>query len=237
MNTKIFYSYIILLVLSTPALVYTQTDFQTGAHFSLGFPQNEFKVNVESIGYGLSGYFAYHFPRSPVLIGGSGGFLIYGSETREEPFSTTIPDVYVDVTTTNSIIMGHVFFRIQPPYRIVLPYVEGLMGFTYLTTDTRIKDQSNYEEIASSKNFDDITFSYGAGGGLMIQVYQTPVKMRKLHKLNSVYIDLCVRYLKGGEAKYLKEGSIRMHNGVVLYDVEKSNTDIVTVHIGAIITF
>jgi len=35
------------------------------------------------------------------------GFLVYGSETREESFSITVPDVLLNVTTTNNIFLCH----------------------------------------------------------------------------------------------------------------------------------
>ena len=52
-----------------------------------------------------------------------------------------------------------------------------------------------------------------------------------------VFIDLRIRYMKGGEAEYLKEGSIRRENGKVAYDVEQSKTDLLTFQIGAVLTF
>ena len=165
---------ILAIVLLSTLHVNGQASFQAGGNFTLGFPQNEFKENIDNLGYGGTGFFAYRFPQSPLLIGASASFLIYGRETREEPFSTTIPDVSVDVTTTNSIIMGHLFLRLQPPRGSILPYLDGLFGFNYLSTRTTIENQANDEEVASSTNFDDITFSYGAGGGLMIRVYQPP---------------------------------------------------------------
>ena len=38
----------------------------------------------------------------------------YGSEKREEPWSMTIPDVFVDVKTTNDLLAAHLFLRLQP---------------------------------------------------------------------------------------------------------------------------
>lgn len=48
----------------------------------------------------------------------------------------------------------------------------------------------------------------------MIQVYSKKGNKRR-HPF-VVYIDLGVCYLKGGKAKYLKEGSIHLEDGLVL---------------------
>jgi hypothetical protein len=48
---------------------------------------------------------------------------------------------------------------------------------------------------------------------------------------------MAVRYLKGGRAEYLKEGSIRIEGDQVLYDVSRSTTDLVTGYIGVSFSF
>lgn len=211
-----------------------QTSFEAGGNFTLAFPQNEFGDNVENLGFGGSGNFLARFPGSPLSVGGSFTFLIYGSDTRTEYL---VAPVSVDVTTTNAIIMGHLMLRIQPPDGLLVPYVDGLLGFNYLTTDSRI-DNEDGEEIASSNNFRDITFGYGAGAGLKIRVFQAPEHPYGEKGVSAVYIDLGARYLMGGEAEYLKKGSIILvDDDEVEYEVSKSTTDILTVHLGVMLTF
>ena len=216
-----------------------QPCFGGAGHFLLGFPQGEFKDNVDRIGYGVSSEFLYSFGPTPVKIGASLGFLIYGRETREEPFSTTIPDVTVDVTTSNNVLLGHLLLRLQPRVGAIRPYLDGLVGFNYLFTQTKIESQEGQEqEIATSTNFDDFAFSYGGGGGIMIKVYDGTKKTKPSKGgLAAVLVDARVRYLKGSEAEYLKEGSIGREDTEVTYDVIKSNTDLLTVQIGAIFEF
>ena len=55
--------------------------------------------------------------------------------------------------------------------------------------------------------------------------------------MNAVFIDLKARYLYGSEAEYLKEGSVLIDNGKVIYNTSKSKTDLLTAHIGAIVYF
>ncbi len=224
----------VMLLLMATSLVQAQ-HYQAGIFFNVGFPQKEFKENIESNGYGLSGYFLYNFPYSPVSIGAAAKFLIYGRETWEERF---VSIVNVDVTTTNSIFMGEFMIRLQPPEGYVLPYIDGLAGFSYLTTDTKITNQRNNEEIASNKIFDDITFSYGIGYGIQFCVYRNPEVNNLDNDLIGVYLDIGGQYLKGGIAQYLKKGSIEIdENDNVTYDINESTTDISVLKIGVSFVF
>jgi hypothetical protein len=174
-------------------------------------------------------------------LGGALGFMSYGSEKRNEPFSTTIPDVFVEVTTSNNFMFFQLMPRIYAPLPIIKPYIEGRAGFNYLWTDTRIEDIGSDEEIASSTNIDDITFCYGAGGGFLIEVWHEPSSKNERDKSDSseaVYIDLKVIYVRGGNAEYLKEGSISNDgNGNVIYDISESSTDMLTISVGVAIDF
>ncbi|HPG40617.1 MAG TPA: outer membrane beta-barrel protein [bacterium] len=229
-------SLVVILLLVSVVSVFSQTRFQGGLNLLIGAPQSEFKENVDNVGIGLGGHFGYNIPQSPFILGGSLGFLIYGSDTREEPFSPTIPDVWVDVTTTNSIFQGHLMLRVQPQEGTLRPYLDGLFGFSYLSTTTEVKDQGwdDDDNIASSTNQDDFTSSYGGGGGLMIKVYEG---VNQNDSPYTIFVDLGVRYLVGGNAEYLKEGSIEIKNGKVYYDLSESTTDLMIYQIGAAINF
>lgn len=243
---KTFYLFImaVLLVVARPAQA--QYKYQAGLSFMLGFPKGEFKDNVNATGIGGGGEFAYSPKSVPLGIGASLGYMVYGKESRREPFSTTIPDVTVEVVTTNSIMVGHLFLRVQNKKGMLQPYMDGLVGFNYLSTDTEIKNinRSDDGEIASSTNLDDAVFSYGIGGGLMMKVYtgnvfkdSTKTDREGQRKKYSLLIDLRMRYITGGEAEYLKKGSIRRENGKVSYDITKSKTDLLTAQIGVILEF
>lgn len=210
--------------------------FLASIYFSLGFPQNEFRENVDRVGISGIGHFAYNFPESPFLVGLSFGVLMYGRDTREEPFSPSIPDVTVDVVATNMIYLCHFFIRVQPREGKLRPYIDGLIGFNVLSTDTKVKSQSWLGQgVVRSNIQNDLTWSFGAGGGLMMQVFSKKGKGGK-HTF-SVFIDLGARYLRGAKAEYLTEGSILVEDGRVLYDVTKSPIDLITTHIGLTFTF
>jgi hypothetical protein len=230
-----FSSLIVLLFLSR-ASASAQERFQAGGHFMLGFPQGEFKENVDHTGLGGDFYFAYHFPKSIISAGISFGFLIYGSETREEPLSPNIPELIVDVTTTNSILLCHAFIRVQPHEGLVRPYVDGLVGLNYLTTDTSIGNNGSGGSHISSNNYNDLAFSYGVGGGAMASLLQVRRKDSG-RRLFSIDLDVGARYLQGGEAEYLKKGSVHREGGVVIYDVYRSKTNLLKAYIGVTFSF
>jgi len=208
-------------------------------NFIIGNPRDEFQDNIDAVGFGGSVAGGYHFGESPFMIGADLAYMIYGHETRTEPFSTTIPDVTVDVVTSNNIFQGHLLFRLQSKQGGFRPYLDGLLGFNYLFTETEIKDEDNFfndNSIASSTNQEDGTFSYGAGGGVMIRVAEIDTKNTD-SKLKEVLINFQVRYIFGGEAEYLKEGSIRREGGNVIYDLSNSRTNLLTFKVGVVFGF
>lgn len=217
-------------VFSTPA---TAQNWEAGLDFMLGFPQGEFKQNVDAVGFGLDLTGLYLFPNAPVAAGLDLGVMTYGNTSRREPFNPNIPEVNIRVETSNNIAFGHLLFRVQPRHVPFRPYVDGLFGFSYLYTESRVEDERSFEEIAGSNNFDDISLSGGVAAGAMIRLADTtdPDSGNRF----TVFLNLRARYLLGGEAEYLKEGSMRRENGNLVYDVERSRTDLLTTQIGVVI--
>ncbi|HOX86473.1 MAG TPA: hypothetical protein PKW76_12530 [bacterium] len=231
-----------LLLVALVLPLFGQAAFQTGIHFQLGVPQGEFGDEVDNPGFGLDANFLYNFSQTPFLVGGSLGFLVYGSETRNEPFSLTIPDVTVDVTTSNNILLAHLLLRIQPQQGFLRPYMDGLVGINYLWTDTSIRSEDFEfdDDVATSTNYDDSAFSYGGGGGIMVNVWNRSITLDDTEekKLSSVFIDFGVHYLKGGKAAYLKKGDVeRTENGKVIYHPSESTTDLLNYRLGVSLAF
>lgn len=207
-----------------------------GGNLTLGWPQGEFKENVDRIAYGGSVEASLFKPGPvhPFNVGVSFGYIIYGDETVRRPFSNTISRVGVDVNTTNTMLNFHLMFKLHPFKGDVMPYAEGLIGGNYLFTESKIEDIDDGYELVSSTNFDDFSFSYGGGGGFLIKLVD------KLEDDGgpSLYLDIKGRYLIGTEAEYLVQGSIEEDGqGSVTYKVDKSATDIFTFHIGVMFVF
>lgn len=210
--------------------VQAQPRFQTTFSFSMGFPQGEFGDNVDNTGLGLNAGFNYRIGHSPVLIGVSFGFLQYGSVSRSAPLSLDIPELIVDVHTSNNILAAHFLTRYEfARYESrIRPYVEGLVGLHYLWTQTSIDDS---DEGISSTNFDDSTGSFGGGGGVLIGLHHSAASPFQID------LDLGARWLSGGDAIYLTEGSIIREIDTVRYVVTESATNLLITNFGVVFSF
>ena len=201
----------------------TKDRVQLGVYFLTVVPRGEFSENLTNNSYGAGVQGLVRIGPSPFLVGGDLALVIYGYESRRDP---TIPD---RVTTSNFIFVPHFVVRAQPRSGFIRPYVDGLIGLKYLWTETSIPDISVDEGAVNDINLSDTAFSYGVGGGLQI----SPTKERE----SRFMLDIGVRYLRGGRAEYLREGSIRDVNGTLVYDVFSSRTDVLAVHVGVTVHF
>lgn len=208
-----------------------------GGDFLIGLPQNEFRDKVHEEGYGASFHFGYFIGKTPIMIGADFGYLNYGTEERHEPFSNSIPDVVVEVRTTNNILMLHGFARVQPQQGLFRPYVEGLWGFKYLFTRTSIVEDWYNETIASYTNLDDLVGSWGAGAGVDIRLWES-LEAPPNRGAFDISLNVSARYLWGSDAEYLKKGSIqRDPDGSVTYGVLRSKTDMLIPQVGIRVRF
>jgi hypothetical protein len=209
---------------------YAQT---VGGSFVIGIPQNEFNENVDNLGYGFEIHGTIWKPekKRPFTVGLNLGYLIYGSENQARPLSHTIPDILVDVNRQNSIVNFHLLFQIAPFTGTWRPYFEGLAGGNYIFTTTEVESQHSWgdnENIAESTNFDDFSWSFGCGAGLLIRLKPAD------DNSGDIYLNLKARYLWGTKVNYLTEGDININpvNYNVEYNLRNSKTDLFTINIG-----
>ena len=216
-----------LAVLLAPAALAQPTFTLAG---SVGVPQGEFDAALGAIGGGISGSLLYQIPGTPVALGVEGSGILFGQERRREPFSLTVPDVVVDVTTTNNLAQGLAVLRLQVPSGRLRPYVDGLAGVNHFWTQTSVGDDYDDYELASSTNFDDTSLAYGAGAGLQIKLATgTNDEGRPF----DVLLDARVRYVVGGEADYLGRGDIdRFDDGTIAISPRRSTTTLLSPQLG-----
>lgn len=209
-----------------------------GAHLMMVLPQGDFKEQVDKLGFGFSFDLGYGFPSLPVALGLEGAYAIYGSNTFSVPLGN-IKVVTVDVTSENSIFLGHAFLRVQPHEGMFRPYIEGLLGLSVFNTSSSVKNQSTGESFASSSNSTDLAFSYGAGAGIAVKVLETV--NAESGEVFQLFVDARIRYFYGGEAKYYREDAVYLDNaGNVTFDPSKersSKTDMITPHLGVMVRF
>ena len=223
---RIVVSVVFVLCLNSASSAQPQgRQIQFGLDFTTVVPTGDFSKNVTNNGYGVGVQLLFGIKTTPFLVGVDAAFTNYGSDEHTEPISETVPELLVNVRTTNNITMTHAVFRAQPRKGKVRPYADALVGFKYLYTNTSILNDSTGEELTSTKNLSDLVWSYGFGGGVQVQ-------LGHVGKTGDISLDTKVRYLGGSKAEYLKEGSIRRENGAVFFDVLSSRTDVVTVQVG-----
>jgi hypothetical protein len=227
-----------LTLLVPPGAALARGTMQGGIWLLGALPQGEFKDNVEKNGFGIGGSFGYRIPESPVCLGAEFDFAVYGQARYDASYYLgELPvRVRVRVQTDNSIMEGLLKLRLQPPAGVIRPYVDGLFGFNYLATTTTITDWRYDEEVASDTNQDDTALAWGGGGGIMIRLSDRGPEPG-MGGLRAILLDLRARYLVGGEAKYLKEGTIHVVDGRLVEDLRQSKTDLVTVGVGVTFEF
>ncbi|MCX6169190.1 MAG: hypothetical protein NTX65_07620 [Ignavibacteriales bacterium] len=204
-----------------------------GVSFMIASPQGEFKNNVDNPGFGVQVEGTLWAPsvERPVSIGVNIGYLVYGhvNERRAWP---GFPGIFLNLSRTNSIANLHALFKINPFMGSVRPYVEGIFGGNYLFTTSEVKSENDDQQIASSTNYDDFTWSYGGGAGILFKLADN------LDRVTGLFLDLKVRYMYGTEAEYLTENSVFVNSqGDTIINPQKSKTDLITFHIGVVAYF
>lgn len=227
----------LILVLPMLKISAQEVNFAFTGHVTV--PQSEFRNNIDAIGGGLGFYGTYGFAGMPLSIGLDFSFSNFGTDSREEAISPTIPDLKVRVDNSYNLGQGFLTFRLQPEGGAVRPYAEGLIGFNYFYTETSINDRRSYggnEPVISDVNFEDTAFAWGGGTGIKFRVFDwssgVPESVGGTAPPRMGYVTVGFRYLMGGEAEYLQKGSIQINDGQVSYDVSRSRTDMTLFQLG-----
>ncbi|HOI28662.1 MAG TPA: hypothetical protein PLZ15_02795 [Melioribacteraceae bacterium] len=204
-----------------------------GGSLMLGSPQGDFRTNVDRLGYGIQVHGTLWAPSNerPFTVGLNLGYMVYGEISERRPLSNTIPDVMVEVNRTNNLANLHLLLQISPFTGTVRPYIEGLFGGAYIFTTSEVKSESTQITFAESTNWDDFTWSYGAGAGLLLLISKDMAEVKNL------YLDIKARYVYGSEAQYLTEDDITINNNRIIYSPRRSKTDLLTFHIGVVAYF
>lgn len=235
-----------LLALLSPGVGQAQPEgpnLVAGA-LTISAPRGEFDDNTDT-GYGFTGSYVRSLtPNRVVGVGLSGSFLGYGSTRRRAPLSNTIPDITVEVETSNNTAFVLGLLEIRVPGRIQ-PYLQAVGGGGFFYTTTSLEDTRTDEVIISDTNQSDGTWVWGGGGGLRFQVWEsTPDPEEQAARgpdapRPRLYVDLGARYLKGNEVEYLKEGSLVTDDGEFDIDprLARSEIEVVQYQIGVSVAF
>lgn len=195
--------------------------------FSFGglFPMGGFNERVEQNGLGLGLYYGWRARNAPVFYGLELSFDAYGHAVR----NGSAYGLEFDVETFNSIGQGLAFVRIQPRTGAVVTYLEALAGVSYLFTETSLvgADDTWDESLDSETNFDDVTVTAGVGAGVSVRLSRGAGGFGR-----GTFLDFKVRYMAGGRAEYLKQGSSYPGEFDDSVLPERSATSFVTAQLG-----
>jgi len=220
-----------ILGLSSPAADRFYFSFAGAGAGALG----DFRDNVPGAFGGLTLDFLFTPGYSPLRLGASFGFLIYGSESYTDFFPSRYADFEVDLTTQNAVLTGHILLRYEPGRGRWRPYLEGLAGLTHFTTDTSIDTYGSDSGGPSANAMSDTVFSYGAGLGLTGRILPWSSRVRRPGF--ELRLELGLRYLRSSEADYLTEGDITREGEDLVLNIRRSATEILAARLGLAMRF
>lgn len=238
--------YILPILLLFAINTYAQERTTIGFAMHVVSPQGPFRQNIDRLGFGgqLSG--AYRFDKTPFSLGAEFAFHNYGIDSREERFSTTIPDLKVVVDNSYNQMALLLTARAEPFVAgSVRPYLEAVWGTNYFYTETSIHNRfsTDDEPIARDTNIDDWAMTWGGGAGIQFKIHETTSEVfngigEDLKTVpTQVFLTFGTRYMFGNEAVYLKKGSVRVNNGSVTYATSRSKTDMILFQVGVSVKF
>lgn len=201
------------------------SPFYVGGNLTYARAQGEFSEFVKD-GFGGSAHGIVRLDRDGLLgVRLDLGALNYGNETLRVPLSSTLGGrILVDLETSNNIGFAGVGPQIGVPNGALRPYLHGFAGVSYLFTESSVEGTRSDETFATTTNFDDATFAWGGGTGVYIPVRRG---------VSPISIDVGVRYLNGGRARYLLEGDIEdLPDNRIRINPRQSDTDLMTFHVG-----
>ena len=178
-----------------PAPQRASSEWLGGGGLLIGVPLGDF-ADATDEGFGVVGNVVFSPGGGPFGIRFQTGGVIYGS--RDIP--TTVPgtggliteDLSIDNWLLNVGLGPQVMARSGP----VRPYAYALAGFGYFATETSLGNGYDYYGDYSTTNYDDWTFAWSAGAGLLLPVSR------------SLAIDVGVQYVGNGTVRYLAEGDL-----------------------------
>lgn len=171
-----------------------------------------------------------------LMVGPSGAFGVrldvglmnYGNE-RE---SVCLLDCRFEgeITTTNNIAWFGIGPHLVATTGAVRPYVNGSIGWTWLWTSSRLEGRWSDAAFDEETDLSDNTPSWGGAAGLLI-----PFTTRG----NPIMLDVGVRYVQNGRARYLREGDIieNPNGGLPFYNVQQSDANLLTYRVGVTFGF
>lgn len=249
MNKRVTWLIALLIFIGTTLVVQAQQkqkgEVQSEISLVWGFAQGTFGDNLDRPIPGIVFFFGGRSPDLPLVLSTEIGLLNYGFDDHLElrfPGGANTPAVsVVNVETGSTILMTHLVARFVPFGGKIVPYIDGLIGFKYLSTNIGIESEAIFDDdnlitlvdedrLLTSSTFDSFGVSYGVGAGIDIQVFSGSLGLRNPNSTISMHLG--VRYLFSSEADYLAQNSIRPETGGIRFEQVESDTDMLIPKLG-----
>jgi opacity protein-like surface antigen len=199
-----------------------EPEWLGGGGLLIGIPLGEFGDATDE-GFGVVGHIVFTPGGGPFGIRLQTGGVVYGSRK----IATSVPGtgglITQDLTTDNWLLNAGIGPQVMVRSGTVRPYAYALAGFGYFATDTSLGNGYSYDYgSTSTTNYDDTTFAWSAGAGLLFPVSGT------------VAIDVGVQYVGNGTVRYLAEGDLRPSpgNAPPMFVPRKTEANLLTITIG-----
>lgn len=189
-------------------------ELQIGAQYVLVAPLTDMADLFGPVGHGLDIEAAYRFDRIWLSVGASLTWTWLGETVERPGASGGTGSEHLRLSSNNTATLLDAFVRFQPRFGIVYPYVEGLIGTSFFNRTASLRDQATRALYISGERHSDIAFNWGAGAGVMIEVFKPAVGSTRFA------IDLRLRYLGGLAASKYPASAIIETSGIP--DIEKS---------------
>ncbi|MBW2459513.1 MAG: hypothetical protein JRI68_33780 [Deltaproteobacteria bacterium] len=199
----------------------------------MGAPTGVFADHMGEVAPGVEIVAGYAFLDGWLAVGAELGFLHFFER------GLTHPDPDTEGSLSSNGVLGHLFARAQWPGALLLPYVEGLVGFkhfssstawsTYTGSETHCSwsdgcDTVDYYDESSSSIGSDTAWSAGLGMGV-------DMRLGGPSSLAAV-LGVSLRYLIGGPASYVTGGSTGVEPGTAAYTAADTSTDMLVASLG-----
>jgi opacity protein-like surface antigen len=184
-------------LLAQAALPDSPRSGETLAGFSgIGGAPTGYFGQVVGSAWGLGGSFGWRPGHGPLGLRGEASFLCYASESWSVYLPGASGRIMGELTTSNWIGRLAIGPQITVGRGVVRPYAYATAGTSYFATTTSFSDDSCGDCGASDTNYSDWTFSWSAGGGLLLRVGGTG------------HVDVGARYIGNGTVNWLGEGDL-----------------------------
>jgi hypothetical protein len=187
-------------------VVSAQLSYEFGGGYAYTAPINTMKQHIRQ-GHGLTTQFYITPSKNPRLsLGVDLGLTLYGYDKSRQEYTfedgtTAKMDIVVDNTFMNAMIAAR-YFIVPPEGRLIKPYVETKVGYSWFSTSLNIydpDDSDHCEPVDQDILMKDGTLIFSGSGGIQWDLASIFRKRTPDRLLLNIALDLTL----GGKVSYM----------------------------------